>query len=142
MEVAYLCRAREQEVFALTYDDLLEDGILLRRDKSSITELTRWSGRLKLAVSLARETCSSPYAKHLFHEKDGTPINPRKFSSRFKDCMRRRVAAGKLSAEERFTFHDLKGKGVSDHTENFSGYKTLSAKVIYLRKAVSVESTR
>ena len=110
MEIAYQCRAREIEVFALTYNDLLKEGVYLKRTKGSISEITLWNRRLRTAVAMARSICNNQSSQYLFHEPDGSPIEPQRFAGRFKDCMRRRVAAGKIAPEERFTFHDIESK--------------------------------
>ena len=44
--------------------------------------------------------------------------------------------------EERFMYHDIKSKGVSDHPENESEHKTESAKAVYMRKTKEVVATR
>ena len=44
--------------------------------------------------------------------------------------------------EEKWHFHDLKAKGVSDHEGLVSGRKTLEAKKIYIRKTQEVQGTR
>ncbi|MGI2025862.1 hypothetical protein [Endozoicomonas acroporae] len=80
----------------------------------------------------------SVHANHLFHDPDGSTISNKQFSTRFKDCMSCRVASGKITAEERFTFHQLKAKGVSDHEDNHSGHKTKKGKKIYINKAPKV----
>ena len=142
VEIAYQCRAREIEIFALTYDDLLEEGIYINRAKGSIPEITLWNRRLNVAVAMAKFVCKNPKSQYLFHEPDGSKIVPQKFAARFKDCMRRRVAAKKLTPKERFTFHDLKAKGVSDHEGNYSGHRTKTGKKIYIRKAPKIKGTR
>ncbi|WOG26257.1 hypothetical protein [Endozoicomonas sp. 8E] len=55
--------------------------------------------------------------------------------------MRRLVEKGKLTEEERFTFHAMKAKGVSDHEEQYSGHKTLKGGKIYIRKAPKVKGS-
>ncbi len=142
MEVAYQCRAREIEIFALTYDDLLKEGVYLKRTKGSIPEITLWNRRLRTAVNMAKSICTNKQSKYLFHEPDGSPIVPQYFSRRFKDCMRRRLAAGKITAEERFTFHDMKAKGVSDHEGQYSGHRTETGRKIYIRKAPKIKGSR
>lgn len=142
MEIAYQCRAREVEIFALTYDDLLNEGVYLKRAKGSISEITLWNRRLRTAVAMVKSICTNPHSQHLFHEPDGSPIEPQRFAGRFKDCMRRRVAAGKISAEERFTFHDMKAKGVSDHEGQYSGHRTETGRKIYIRKAPKIKGSK
>lgn len=43
---------------------------------------------------------------------------------------------------EKWHFHDLKAKGVSDHEGLVSSHKTLEAKKIYIRKTQEVQGTR
>lgn len=142
MEIAYQCRARAIEVMGLTEDDLFEEGIYIKRTKDSIPEITLWNRRLRTAVNMAKQACNNPKSNKLFHDPDGSPISAKKFSSRFKDCMTRRQASGKITAEERFTFHNMKAKGVSDHEGNYSGHKTEKGRKIYIRKAPKVKGSR
>lgn len=90
---------------------------------------------------MAKAICNNPKSTYLFHEADGSPVDPQKFSSRFKDCMKRRVASGKLTPEEKFTFHDMKAKGVSDHENQYSGHKTETGKKVYIRKAPKIQAS-
>ncbi|WP_422490075.1 hypothetical protein [Endozoicomonas sp. ALE010] len=142
MEIAYQCRAREIEIFALTYNDLLKEGIYLKRAKGSISEITLWNRRLRTAVAMVKSICTNKHSEYLFHEPDGSPIEPQRFACRFKDCMRRRVAAGKITPEERFTFHDMKAKGVSDHEGQYSGHRTETGRKIYIRKAPKIKGSK
>lgn len=141
MEIAYQCRAREIEIFALTYDDLLKEGVYLKWAKGSISEITLWNRRLRVAVAMAKATCTN-HSKYLFHEPDGTPLDPQRFSRRFKDCMSHRVAARKITADERFTFHDMKAKGVSDQDDQYSGHRTETGRKIYVREAPKTKGSR
>lgn len=52
------------------------------------------------------------------------------------------IEGGWLKLEEKFNFHDLKAKGVSDHTENYSSHKSEKARQIYIRKLKEVDATR
>ena len=54
MELAYLCRARRNEVFSLTRSDVTEKGVYINRTKGSLPEFTQWSPRLKEAVKNAQ----------------------------------------------------------------------------------------
>ena len=142
MEIAYQCRARAIEIVNLTYDDLLEEGIYLERSKGSLPEITLWNRRLRAAVKMAKQECNNPKSNHLFHDPDGSTITNKEFSARFKDCMSRRVQSGKITAKERFAFHDMKAKGVSDHEGNYSGHKTEKGRKIYIRKAPKVKGSK
>ncbi len=42
---------------------------------------------------------------------------------------------------ERFTFHDIKAKGVSDHGSHHSGHKSARMTDVYLRKLEEAKAT-
>ncbi|MGI9279178.1 MAG: hypothetical protein ACR2PX_06060 [Endozoicomonas sp.] len=89
MEIAYQCN--------LSGNDLLEEGIYIKRAKGSIPEITLWNRRLKAAVGMALKANVEAGIKsaYLFPDKDGSRLTEEKLSNRFKDKMRRRVASGK-----------------------------------------------
>ena len=60
------------------------------------------------------------FQRHLFHNRHGQKINDSTFKSAWQRLMRR---AREKGLEVRFTFHDLKAKGVSD----FDGDKKLAS---------------
>ena len=47
-----------------------------------------------------------------------------------------------IKLEERFIFHDLKAKGVTDHTEQWAGHKSEKARLVYIRKLREIDATR
>lgn len=103
--------------------------------------ISLWNHRLRTAVAMLKSNWTNKNSKYLFHEPDGSSIEPQRFAGRFKDCMRRRAAAGKITPEERFTFHDMKAKGVSDHEEQYSGHKTEEGRKVYIRKAPKIKGS-
>lgn len=155
MELSYILRARLGELVAIRMDDIFEEGIFFKRTKGSVGEVTLWSDRLRAAFEYLSSQRPHPEAPFLLYDKDGTrppPEDPRypnksealadKLSDRWKDRLYYRVNTGKLQPEERFTFHDLKAKGISDHKSEHSGHRTITAKKRYLRKIPKVEATR
>ena len=126
MELAYLCRARKSEVLALTVDDVSDDHIRLIRLKGSEGELTTLSDRLRAAVSDVR---GYPHICHRYKK------------NAFDSAWRRLMARAEKEGVERFTFHDLKAKGVSDHASNHSGHRSVGMRKVYVRKLQLVEPT-
>ena len=139
MELAYLCRGRKGEILALTVKGhLLENGIYLKRTKGSNSEVTKWSDRLRAAVELAKTHHRAVISPFLLHGSDGQKIKDSAFNSAWQRMMKKFHAAGGVH----FTFHDIKAKGVTDHTEHASGHKSERAKAIYIRKPDLVAPTR
>lgn len=136
MELAYLMRARRAEVLAIRREDLLPDGILLRRAKGSQAEVTQWSDRLRAAVRAAESLHPATISPWLLHNKDGSQIKAEAFGSAWGRLM----AKAKLA--ERFTFHDIKAKGVTDDEEGWAGHKSERMREIYERKARLKKATR
>lgn len=134
MEIAYLCRARTIEIRALTELNLTADGIYLQRKKGSISEITGWSERLQNAVTEAKSLFpDAPTNVHrpLFHSKNGSAIPAESFKTAWARVMNNALESG---LKERFTFHDIKAKGVSDHDTKESGHRSKKMKAVYDRK--------
>ena len=102
MELAYLLYARKIEVLDLRRDDLLPEGVRMRRRKGSKDNVIRWSARLELAVNTALALPSTIGSMYLLHDRQGQPIK----SSTLDTAWQR--------AELPFTPHDLKRKGLSE----------------------------
>ncbi|MFZ3193744.1 MAG: hypothetical protein WA154_11145 [Moraxellaceae bacterium] len=139
MELAYLCRGRRGEILALkSREHVLEEGVYLQRTKGSASEVTAWSDRLKAAVALARTHNRDVLSPYLLHGADGKPVSGPAFNSAWKRLMEK-VKAAKGAA---FPAHDLKAKGITDHTEHASGHKSARMADVYIRKPDLVPATR
>lgn len=142
MEVAYLCRARSIEVRAMTEANVTEEGIYLKRTKGSISEITGWSDRLRKAVAEARSLFpGAPVSlnRPLFHSKTGMAIPKEAFKTAWGRVM---TTALKSGLSERFTFHDIKAKGISDHDTKASGHRSKKMQAVYDRKPGVVLPTK
>jgi integrase len=126
MQLAYLLRARLGEVLALSTSDVSDTHVTLDRVKGSEGELTMLSERLRDAVSKVR---GGDYIVHRYSESG--------FRSAWKRLQGKMDAAG----IERFTFHDLKAKGISDHKDNFGGHRSPNMRKVYVRKLQEIEAT-
>lgn len=142
MELAYLCRARSIEVRAFTEKHVTDEGILLLRTKGSMGEITAWSDRLRRAVKEARYLFpDAPIStvRPLIHDKSGKPIAKEAFKSAWGRIISKAMESG---LGERFTFHDIKAKAITDHSKHWGGHKTKKAQKVYMRKPDVVEPTR
>lgn len=143
MELAYLCRARKSELRSLRRSHCVEDGLLLERGKGSKTQIILWTPRLQTAVSLgsadSKVTMLDPY---LLNKDSGGPITNSSFNSAWQRTMRKAMEQG---LPERFTFHDIKAKGVSDFDGDkarASGHKSARMTAIYDRKLETIDATK
>lgn len=139
IELAYLLRARASEVLSITTEDIKADGILLRRLKGSDSELTLWSPRLEKAVSDAQAMPSRKPPITLLHDKGGDRVKYAALRSAFVRAMDKAQADG---LKDKFTFHDLKAKGITDHKTHHGGHRSARMADVYIRKPDEVESTR
>jgi integrase len=134
MELAYLCRARWSEVAAMTTEDVLEEGLRVRRGKGSRGEITAWTPRLRAAVGACKAyNADAPRpitGAFLIHNRRGQPIRQNAFQTAWGRAMRAWVASG----GERFTYHDLKAAGYSDQQEQYAGHRSGRMHDVYDRK--------
>ncbi len=151
MEFAYICRARRTELVNLKRDQLLEQGVQLKRAKGSLDEITLWTPRLKKALAMLDEFNQGEKFEYVFgapnvKAQKGVQMEPGKkmvkntLDTQWQNLINSAVKE-KLIAEK-WHFHDLKAKGVSDHEGLVSGHKTLEAKKVYIRKTQEVKGTR
>lgn len=139
MEIAYLCRARFNEIADMQTDQVRDNGVFLKRSKGSNNELTLWSPRLKATIDAARALNANVTSRYLIHDKHGAKILYPAFRSAWRRLIHRALASG---LSDRFTFHDIKAKGVSDHKSKASGHKFAAMQAVYDRKVREIKSTR
>jgi hypothetical protein len=139
MELSYLCRARIGEIRDMTKNRILEEGIYLKRSKGSDSEITQWSDRLREAYNMATQRYANAKSNYVVRAKDGSQIGEDAFESAWKRVM---VKAKKHGLAASFPFHDIKAKGITDHTEHASGHRTLKAKKVYIRLPDKVSATK
>lgn len=151
MEFAYICRARRSEITKMHRDQLLEVGVELRRSKGSWDEITLWTPRLKNALAMLDELNGGVQYENVFGAPNiykgkgtrpvpGSIVSKNTLDTQWQNLVKKAKAKGAMKKD--WCFHDLKGKGVTDHKELISGHKTLSAKLVYVRKSMQVEGTR
>jgi integrase len=140
MELAYLCRARRVEVFGLTEDDCLPEGIHLRRTKGSRGEIVRWVPRLQAAIAACRSIYPNapPYRgkRFLIHDKAGKPYTKNALDSAWQRIIHKAMDPEKTqpTLKEAFHFHDLKAKGITDSKRfNAGGHRTKKMEAVYNR---------
>jgi integrase len=134
MELAYLCRARANEVYKLKVSDITEQGLKVIRGKGSEGEYTQITARLQRAIDAAlawhKDAPTPVTGAYLLHDKHGKKYTMANHSSQMGRLKAKMIAKG----IEPFTFHDLKAKGYSDQKKQDAGHKSTAMHKTYNRK--------
>ena len=140
MELAYRCRMRISEILDTKVKDIEKFGLNTRRIKGSNSALTLWSPKLKAAVDAGLKGQLRVPGMPIVNNGTGSPIRKSTFHTAWQRLMKKAVKQG----VQRFTFHDLKAKGVSDFDSDkqlAGGHKDPRMTEIYDRKRKEVEAT-
>jgi integrase len=140
MEIAYLCRARRVEILAMKKSYVTAEGLTLFRAKGSKNQIIGWTERLRRAIAMC-DTPETVTSEWLIHDSKGQCIAEEAFTSSWQRWQMKFAELG----YERFTFHDLKAKGVSDFDGDklkASGHKTAAMLNVYDRKIDTVTATK
>tara|TARA_R100001369_G_scaffold92491_1_gene137885 strand:- start:111 stop:1262 length:1152 start_codon:yes stop_codon:yes gene_type:complete len=138
MEVSYLCRLRGVETRTLTEDKLLENGLQCDRRKGSKGNITVYNDRLLFALnsSITRRDQIWKKQNHVIPKRAedkliivnnaGEAISLDSFHSSWQKFIAFAIIDEIITADERFSLHDLKRKGISDTTGTGSDKKDAS----------------
>lgn len=140
MELAYCCRMRLSETLHTRVRDIQEKGLHTRRLKGSNDAITLWNDRLHRAVDSGLKGQLRVPDMPIVNNGKGSPIRASKFHTAWQRLMKKATDKGM----ERFTFQDLKAKGVSDFEGNkkkAAGHKSEAMVAVYDRKIIEIEST-
>lgn len=148
-EIAYRCRMRGIEVRELTDADATNDGVIVRRHKGSLTNITRWCPELQEAWDwLAsrrneiwrRRLSVVPLASNkrtLLVTESGREVGRYTLNSAWQRAMKQMLDAGVLTPETRFGLHAFKHRGITDSPgtrrdkQDAAGHKTPGQTDIY-----------
>lgn len=126
MELAYLCRLRGIEVVTLTDANELAEGVLTNRRKGSRDNVVAWTPRLRAAWQAAKARRDEiwkgrgtavpayPESRFIITAEHGGPLSKPGLDTSWGRFMRNAIAAGVITAEQRFGLHDLKRRGITD----------------------------
>ncbi|HVT35662.1 MAG TPA: hypothetical protein VHE37_08760 [Nevskiaceae bacterium] len=146
MELAYLCRLRENEILKIMDSPAFispSAGLLAKRGKGSKTQWIAWSPRLETAIASARSIERRiPTPMLICSPHSRQPLSLDAFQSAWQTI---KQEARKRGHAVDWHFHDLKAKGVSDFEGDkhiASGHKTHRMTEVYDRRKATVPSTR
>jgi hypothetical protein len=111
--IAYLTGKAQGQILKLTRHQLETEGIRFEARKRGAGTLVLWTRRLRKLVRYALAMPCNIVPIYVIHTKDGTPYTSDGFKSNWQRLMNEWCEQG----HERFTFHDLRAKAVTDVIE-------------------------
>ena len=121
---------------------LTEEGVLIKQPKTGKEQIKAWPPRLRNAIDLARSIQKIRSVNRIVANERGTKLS--------YDALRHRWNKAKKAAQAKhpnlkldFTFHDNKGKLISDYEgdeQKFSGHKSHQMVATYDRKIDVVDT--
>ncbi|MEA3405124.1 MAG: hypothetical protein U9R28_05215 [Pseudomonadota bacterium] len=133
---------------------LSERGVFIARSKGSFDEITTWTPRLRQAINYAIELRQKiinklivknkpiPLHSKLFIKRTGEPLTHKDaLDSAWQRIVKKLINAEIVTSDNKFTFHDIKAAGVTNHPLHESGHKSEKAKAVYLRGTKEVIAT-
>ena len=148
-EIAYRCRARAVEVREMVDADATDEGVIVRRHKGSLTNITAWCPELREAWDwlAARRNAIwrnrlpvvplAPAKRPVVVTESGRPVGRYTLNSAWRRAVKQGMDAGVLTAETRFGLHGLKHRGVTDTPggrtarQDAAGHKTPAMTDLY-----------
>ena len=113
LTIAYLTGKAQGQILKLHRTQIQDDGILFGKRKRGAATLVGWTKRLRIYIAAALAQPCDITPMYIIHNQRGTPYSSSGFKSIWQRLMNEWVEAG----NERFTFHDLRAKTVTDMEE-------------------------
>lgn len=111
--IAYLTGKAQAQVLKLHRSQINDKGILFSKRKRGAATLVEWTKRLRIYIKASQEMPCDITPMFVIHSQAGTPYT----SSGFKSIWQRLMNEWVKAENERFTFHDLRAKAVTDVEE-------------------------
>jgi integrase len=108
--IAYLTGKAQGQILKLTKDQLLAEGIYFPKRKRGAATQVGWTKLLAKMIKAAIAMPSTADPRFVIHTQSGTGYT----SSGFKSMWQRLMTEWEEKGNERFTFHDIRAKTVTD----------------------------
>jgi integrase len=112
MDLALLTGQRQGDLLGLKWESVTEDGVLFRQGKTGKRLLVGISPSLKAVLERAKRLLPDLPREYVLRTRSGKPYSSEGFRAVWQRLQRRAKKQGKIA--ERYTFHDLRAKSVSD----------------------------
>lgn len=135
MELAYCAGLRQADVLKLQWSHVGDDGLLVVQQKTGKALSKDLSDRILAALKLAR-TLPKVSSYFVVHNKVGKKYTRSGFNAIWARYM------AKIPEAQRFTFHDLRRRGITDAggDKKFSGHKSDAQAAAYNVKPIKSPS--
>lgn len=111
--IAYITGKAQGQILRLNRGQLTKDGIAFAKRKRGAETLVLWTPLLRKLIKASIDMPCTIDPLYVIHSQAGTPYT----TSGFKALWHRRMGEWCALGHERFTFHDLRAKAVTDMTE-------------------------
>jgi len=112
-EIAYLTSKAQGQVLKLMRSQISEEGVRFPGRKRGVRTLVEWTPRLRAIIQEAIEQPARIVPVYVIHNEGGQPYT----SDGFKTLWQRAMNEWEEMGNERFTFHDIRAKAVTDVIE-------------------------
>jgi len=136
MDFAYITTLRKGDILKLRLDQITDEGIWITQSKTGSKQLYEWTKGLDGVVARAKQLNRSIRGLHLFCTRKGQPYS----DSGFKAMWQRVQVKWALSGGERFTFHDIRAKALTDakrmgmDAQSLAGHATSAMTEHYIKQ--------
>lgn len=131
--ITYSCRLRGIEVITLTEANATDEGILSNRRKGSRDNITRWTPSLRQAwesLLIYKRAATKrnrvplqlrPSDRTLVVTESGRPLTKSALDTAWQRLMALAIREDIINEQQRFTFHGMKHRGITDSPDKKSG---------------------
>lgn len=110
MDFAYITALRKGDILSLKLDQITDEGIWVKQSKTGAKQLYEWSSGLRDVVNRAKALKRPIRGLYLFCNRQGKPYT----DSGFKAMWNRVQVKWAEQGGNRFTFHDIRAKALTD----------------------------
>ena len=136
MDFAYITALRKGDILNLKLDQITDEGIWIKQSKTGSKQLYEWTEGLKEVVTRAKSLKRPTHGFHLFSTRQGQPYS----DTGFKAMWNRVQVKWAESGGERFTFHDIRAKSLTDakrlglDAQSLAGHSSASMTEHYIKQ--------
>jgi len=110
MDFAYITAMRKGDILKLRLDQITDEGVWIKQSKTGTKQLYEWTTGLNEVVAKAKALKRPIRGLYLFCTRQGQPYS----DAGFKAMWNRVQIKWRESGGNRFTFHDIRAKSLTD----------------------------